>query len=397
MIEFSQQEQYQVMHGVLKERQWRLYVETEAKRRGTGGMSRGAREAGVTRKTIRKGLQELEAGERYEPGGRIRRKGGGRKQAIVKDKTLSTDLEALLEPKGDPQSLVQWTTKAMSKLKEALKSQGHTIGETAIRELLKGMGFSLKATKKTIEGTVHADRDAQFQQINRTGKAFEGAGKPMISVDCKKKELIGTFKNNGREWQAKGQDTIVNVYDYRSIADGKAVPYGIYDLVHNKGFVNVGIDHETAEFAVESIRRWWHSIGSALYPTSQELFIVADGGGSNGARNRLWKMQLQQFATETGLSITVCHLPPATSKWNKIEHRLFSYISIKWRGKPLTSFETVIELISHTTTKQGLTVTAVKDTNSYPTGIKVSDKDLATLSITREAFHGDWNYSIQPQ
>ncbi len=397
MIDFSQQEQYQVMHGVLNERQWRLYVATEAKRRGTGGISQVPREAGVTRKTIRKGLQELEAGELYEPGGRIRRKGGGRKQATVKDKTLSTDLEALLEPKGDPQSLVQWTTKAMSKLKEALKSQGHTMSETAIRKLLKGMGFSLKANKKTIEGTVHANRDAQFQQINRTGKAFEAAGKPMISVDCKKKELIGTFKNNGREWQAKGQDTTVNVYDYRSIADGKAIPYGIYDLVHNRGFVNVGIDHETAEFAVESIRRWWQSVGKALYPTSKELLIIADGGGSNGARNRLWKMQLQQLATQTGLTITVCHLPPATSKWNKIEHRLFSYISINWRGKPLTSFETVIELISHTTTKQGLTVTAVKDSNSYPTGIKVSDEDLAALNITREPFHGDWNYTIQPQ
>ena len=336
-------------------------------------------------------------GELYEPGDRIRRKGGGRKQITAKDETLRADLEDLLEPKGDPQSLVRWTTKSMSKRKEALKSQGHTIGETAIRELLKGMGFSLKANKKAIEGAAHADRDAQFQQINRTGKAFEAEGLPMISVDCKKKELIGNFKNNGREWQAKGQNTTVNVYDYRSIADGKAVPYGIYDVVHNSGFVNVGIDHETAEFAVESIRRWWHTIGKDLYPTSKDLFIVADGGGSNGVRNRLWKMQLQRFATETGLRITVCHLPPATSKWNKIEHRLFSYISINWRGKPLTSFETVIELISHTTTKQGLTVTAVKDTNCYPTGIKVSDEDLASLSIVREPFHGDWNYTIQPQ
>ena len=397
MRDFSQEEQYQVMHGVLNERQWRLYVATEAKRRGTGGISQVAREAGVTRKTIRKGIRELEAEALYEPGGRIRRKGGGRRRATDKDETLRADLEDLLEPKGDRPRLVRWTTKAMSKLKEALKSQGHTMGETAIRELLKEMGFSLKANKKTIEGTAHVDRDAQFQQINRTGKAFEAASKPMISVDCKKKELIGTFKNNGREWQAKGQDTTVNVYDYRSIADGKAIPYGIYDLVHNKGFVNVGIDHETAEFAVESIRRWWQNRGKQLYPTSKELLIIADGGGSNGARNRLWKMQLQQFATQSGLSITVCHLPPATSKWNKIEHRLFSYISINWRGKPLTSFETVIELISHTTTKQGLTVTAVKDSNSYPTGIKVSDEDLATLNIKREPFHGDWNYTIQPQ
>jgi transposase len=312
MIDFSQQDQYQVMHGVLNERQWRLYVATEAKRRGTGGISQVAREARVTRKTIRKGLQELEAGELYEPGGRLRRKGGGRKQASVKDQTLFADLEALLEPKGDPQRLVQWTTKSMGKLKQALASQGHTIGETAIRDLLKGMGFSLKANKKTIEWTVHADRDAQFQQINRTGKAFEAAGKPMISVDCKKKELIGNFKNNGREWQAKGQETTVNVYDYRSIADGKAVPYGIYDLVHNSGFINVGIDHETAEFAVESIRRWWQSVGKELYPISKELLIIADGGGSNGARNRLWKMQLQQLATQTGLTITVCHLPSAS-------------------------------------------------------------------------------------
>ncbi len=244
----------------------------------------------------------------------MRRKGGGRKQVTARDETLRADLEELVEPKGDPQSLVQWTTKSMRKLKQALKSQGHTIGETAIRELLKGMGFSLKANKKTIEGSVHADRDAQFQQINRTGKAFKAAGLPMISVDCKKKELIGNFKNNGREWQAKGQETTVNVYDYRSLADGKAVPYGIYDLVHNSGFVNVGIDHETAEFAVESIRRWWQSGGKGLYPSSHELLIFADGGGSNGARSRLWKIQLQQFATETGLTITVCHLPPARSQ-----------------------------------------------------------------------------------
>ncbi len=385
------------MQRLLNERQWRLYVATEAKRRGTGGISQVAHEAGVTRKTIRRGLQELEVGELYEPGDRIRRKGGGRKQITAKDETLRADLEDLLEPKGDPQSLVRWTTKSMSKLKEALKSQGHTIGETAIRELLKGMGFSLKANKKAIEGAAHADRDAQFQQINRTGKAFEAQGLPMISVDCKKKELIGNFKNNGREWQATGQNTTVNVYDYRSIADGKAIPYGIYDMVHNSGFVNVGVDHETAEFAVESIRRWWRTIGKDLYPTSQDLFIVADGGGSNGVRNRPWKMQLQRFAAETGLRITVCHLPPATSKWNTIEHRLFSYISINWRGKPLTSFETVIELISHTTTRQGLTVTAVKDTNCYPTGIKVSDEDLASLSIEKEPFHGDWNYTIHPQ
>lgn len=261
--------------------------------------------------------------------------------------------EELLDPKGDPQSLVKWTSKSVRKLKEALKQKGHVIGETAIRGIVKAMGFSLKANKKTLEGPGHADRDAQFQHINRAGKAFEAAGNPVISVDCKKKELIGQFKNNGREWQAKGQETTVNVYDYRSLADGKAIPYGIYDLVHNSGFVNVGLDHETAAFAVESIRRWWHNVGKDLYPSCKELLILADGGGSNGACNRLWKSQLQHLATETGLSMTVCHLPPATSKWNKIEHRLFSSISINWRGKPFTSLETIIELISHTTTKEG--------------------------------------------
>src|SRR5919108_2983562 len=397
MKELSQQDQYQLMKGWLNERQWRLYVATEAKRIGLGGISQVAREAGVTRKTIRKGLQELEAGANYQPGERIRKAGGGRKKSTDKDATLRADLEAMLEPKGDPQSLVRWTTKSVSKLKEALAGQGHHIADTAIRGMLREMGFSLKANKKTIEGTGHADRDTQFQYINRMGQAFKAKGKPAISVDCKKKELIGNFKNNGKEWQAKGQDTTVNVYDYLSIADGKAVPYGIYDLVHNSGFVNVGIDHETAEFAVESIRRWWKSIGSALYPTSKELLIVADGGSSNGSRNRLWKQQVQQLATETGLAITVCHLPPATSKWNKIEHRLFSYISINWRGKTLTFLETIIELISHTTTKEGLTVTAVKDTNIYPTGRKVSDEDMAKLNIIREPFHGEWNYTIRPQ
>jgi transposase len=397
MENLSQEDQYQLMKGWLNERQWRLYVATEAKRIGVGGISQVAREAGVTRKTIRKGIRELEAEAHYQPGERLRKPGGGRKKVTAKDARLRADLEEMLEPRGDPQSLVRWTSKSVSKLREALSSQGHAIGETAIRRILQAMGFSLKANKKRIEGTSHADRDAQFQHINRTGKAFEAKAKPVISVDCKKKELIGNFKNNGKEWQAKGQETIVNVYDYLSLADGKAVPYGIYDLVHNRGFVNVGIDHETAAFAVESIRRWWQSMGSKLYPTSEELLIVADGGGSNGVRNRLWKQQLQRLATETGLAITVCHLPPATSKWNKIKHRLFSYISINWRGKPLLSLETIIELISHTTTEEGLTVTAVKDATIYPTGIKVSDEEMAKLNIRREPFHGEWNYTIRPQ
>ena len=396
MENLSQQDQYELMRGWLNERQWRLYVASEARRLGRGGISQVAVEAGVSRKTIRKGISELEAGAVYEPGERLRKSGGGRKQIIRQDATLEADLEALLEPKGDPESLVQWTSKSVHKLKQALEQQGHEIGETALGGVLKERGFSLKANKKRIEGTSHVDRDAQFEHLNRTGKAFIAAGQPVISVDCKKKELIGQFKNNGREWQAKGQETTVNVYDYRSLADGKAIPYGIYDLVHNRGFVNVGIDHDTAEFAVESLRRWWHQVGKGLYPDSQTLLIMADGGGSNGVRNRLWKQQLQGFASEAGLAISVCHLPPATSKWNQIEHRLFSYISINWRGKPLTSLETIIELISHTTTQQGLAVTALKDTHRYPTGIKISDDQMAALHLLPDPFHGEWNYTIHP-
>jgi transposase len=397
MDTLSRQDQYELMKGWLNERQWRLYVASEAKRMGRGGISQVAAAAGVSRKTIRNGIRELEVGAMYEPGERLRRPGGGRKKVSSQDATLQADLEALLEPKGDPASLVQWTSKSVHKLKQALAQQGHVIGATAIRAMLKGLGFSLKANKKRIEGDSHVDRDAQFEHLNRSGKAFIAAGQPVISVDCKKKELIGQFKNNGREWQAHGQETSVNVYDYRSLADGKAVPYGVYDLVHNHGFVNVGIDHDTAEFAVESIRRWWQRVGKALYPGSQALLILADGGGSNGVRNRLWKQQLQCLANETGLAIRVCHLPPATSKWNQIEHRLFSYISINWRGKPLTSLETVIELISHTTTREGLTVTAIKDTHHYPTGIKVSDDQLAALHLLPDPFHGEWNYTIQPE
>jgi Rhodopirellula transposase DDE domain len=254
-----------------------------------------------------------------------------------------------------------------------------------------------RAAKKTVEGTSHEDRDAQFAHIKERCEQFEQAGNPIISVDCKKKELIGTFKNNGREWQAKGEETSVNVYDFLSLASGKAIPYGVYDLVHNRGFLNVGIDHDTAEFAVESIRRWWHESGKALYPGKSELLITADGGGSNGVRNRLWKKKVQDFANEEHLTITVAHYPPATSKWNKIEHRLFSFISINWRAKPLTSLEVVLELISHTTTTEGLTVTAVKDSQTYPTGLKVTDEEVARLHLLRDAFHGEWNYTIKPQ
>ena len=356
-----------------------------------------AREAGVSLNTVKRGLREREAGQTYHAGARIRRPGAGRKQLAQPDPTLLSDLAQLLEPKGDPMSLVRWTTKSLAHLVHALSAQGHHIQKSALAELLHAQGFSLHVNKKRIEGEAPPDRDAQFAQINATCQAFEAPGAPILSVDCKKKELIGQFKNNGREWQAKGEDTLVNVYDFLSLADGKAIPYGIYDLVHHRGFVQVGIDHDTAEFAVASIRRWWHEVGQALYPGQQHLLITADGGGSNGVRNRLWKHQLQAFATEAQLTITVAHYPPATSKWNKIEHRLFSFISINWRATPLTSLEVVLELISHTTTAAGLVVTACKDSHLYPTGRTVSDEELATLNIVRDAFHGEWNYTIKPQ
>jgi hypothetical protein len=394
MEQENRTEKYQQMREILNEKQWRQFLALEAKERKN--LLLVAKEADVARNTIKAGRREIEAGDLFSPGKRIRRAGAGRKKQEDHDASLQGDLEGLLEPKGDPMSLVRWTTKSATKLKEALKQQGHHLAETAIRKRLHAMGFSLRANKKKIEGETHADRDGQFEHIKGKCEEFEAAGDPCISVDCKKKELIGDFKNNGREWQAKGEERAVNVYDYLCLADGKAVPYGIYDLVHNTGFVNVGIDHDTAEFAVESIRRWWQQQGSKLYPGKTRLLVTADGGGSNGSRLRLWKRELQRLAHETGLSITVCHYPPGTSKWNKIEHRLFSYISINWRAKPLTSLETIIELISHTTTLEGLTVTAVKDSHTYPTGIKVREKEMKALYLTKEAFHGEWNYTLQP-
>ncbi len=395
MENVSHEQAYHQMRRMLNEKQWRQYLAVEAKQRGSPNVV--AREAGVSINTVKRGLKELEAGESYQPGERIRKEGGGKKKLVETDATLLADLEQELEPKGDPMSWLRWTSKSLAHLVEALTAKGHRIRKSALAEILHDLGFSLHVNKKSIEGPSHADRDAQFHHINSTCKVFEQKGHPIISVDCKKKELIGNFKTNGREWQAKGEQTSVNVYDFLSLADGKVVPYGVYDLVHKRGFVNVGMDHDTAEFAVESIRRWWHSIGKALYPGKQEVLITADGGGSNGARNRLWKKKLQELANEEHLTITVAHYPPATSKWNKIEHRLFSFISIKRLAKPLTSLEVVLELISHTTTSEGLTVTALKDSNTYPTGIKVSDDELAALHLCRASFHGEWNYTIKPQ
>jgi transposase len=390
------QQQYEILRNELNEQQWRLYLGTEALKIGAGGISQVAALSGADWKTVQRGVKELK-GERARAQGRIRQAGGGRKKTTVKDPSLQRDLEELLEPKGDPMSVIKWTTHSLTHLVAALSKQGHTIKRTALADVLHEQGYSLKVNKKTIEGTSHADRDQQFRHINALCQQFEQKQAPAISVDCKKKELLGVFKNQGREWQPKGQETQVNVYDYRSLANGKAIPYGIYDLVQKQGFVNVGIDHETAEFAVESIRRWWKHCGKELYPQACELLITADGGGSNGVRNKLWKKALQTLANEEQLTITVAHYPPATSKWNKIEHRLFSFISLNWRAKPLTSLETVIELISHTTTEEGLHVTAIKDSQTYPTGLSVTDAELQALNIVRDAFHGEWNYTIKPQ
>ena len=391
----SNQQNYQEMRTLLNEKQWRQYLAIEAQKRGS--VTEVAKGAGVSRNTVKRGVRELEAGDLYRPGERLRQTGGGRKKEIERDAMLQADLESLLDPKGDPMSLLQWTAKSLEQLVKALTAKGHQIKKSALADLLHEMGFSLRANKKNIEGTSHPDRDAQFHHIKEQCQQFEQQGNPIISVDCKKKELIGNFKNHGAEWQAKGEKREVNVYDFLSLADGKAIPYGVYDLVHNQGFVNVGLDHDTAEFAVESIRRWWQQSAKALYPDKKQLLITADGGGSNGVRNRLWKKKLQDLANEEQISITVAHYPPATSKWNTIEHRLFSFISINWRAKPLTSLEVVLELISHTTTNEGLTVTALKDSNPYPTGLKVTDEELAALNLVRASFHGEWNYTIKPQ
>lgn len=380
---------------LLNEKQWRQYLALEAKE--NGNILGTALAAGVSRNTVKEGIREIEAGKLYTPGSRIRKEGAGRKAIAATDPSLLPDLEAATEPKGDPMSPLRWTTKSLSNLVDTLKQKGHTIKKSALARVLASQGFSLKANKKNIEGVSHIDRDAQFRHIATTVQAFEAKQDPVISIDCKKKELIGNFKNNGREWQPKGSSVEVSVYDFKSLADGKAVPYGVYDIIQNAGFVNVGCNHDTAAFAVESIRRWWQSVGHRLYPSTTRLLVTADGGGSNGTRNRLWRKELQKFSDETGLEVTVCHLPPATSKWNKIEHRLFAYISINWRAKPLVSLEAVIELMCHTTTKEGLRVMAVIDQNSYPIGIKVSDEEMGQLNIQRNEFHPEWNYTVKPR
>ncbi len=380
----------------LDERQRRLLLGAEARVLGHGGIRRVARAAGVTDGTVSRGVSELEAGG--APLGRARRQGGGRKRIVDLDPGLRPALLALVEPdmRGDPMSPLRWTTKSTRKLAEQLGEQGWRISPDTVADVLREEGFSLQSNVKTLEGSQHPDRDAQFRYLNEQVRGFRDDGQPVISVDTKKKELVGSFANAGREWHPRTQPVAVNTHDFPGDADGKAVPYGVYDTTTNTGWVNVGCDHDTAAFAVASIRRWWHATGRASYPQASRLLVTADAGGSNGHRNRAWKTELATLAAEAGLAITVCHLPPGTSKWNAIEHRLFSHITTNWRGRPLTSHEVVVNTIAATTTRTGLRVDAALDPGSYPTGIRISDAQMAALPIARHAFHGNWNYTLHP-
>ena len=383
----------------LDERQQRLYLGSEARSLGHGGVAAVARAAGVSRPTVTAGAAELEAGE--QPLGRARRAGGGRKPLAGTDPGLRPALLALVDPgsRGDPESPLRWTTLSTRNLAAELTRQGHPAGPDTVAKLLKEERFSLQGNAKTAEGARHPDRDAQFRYINGQAREHLDAGQPVISVDAKKKENIGNFRNGGREWRPKGSPEQVNVHDFKDKELGKVTPYGIYDVAANAGWVPVGTDHDTAAFAVQTIRTWWQKAGQPAYPGATRLLICADGGGSNGYRTRLWKTELAALAAETGLEITVCHLPPGTSKWNKIEHRLFSHISMNWRGRPLTSHEVIVQTIAATTTRTGLTVSAELDQGEYPKGTKISDrqmKDLERRALRRHQFHGEWNYRLIP-
>jgi transposase len=374
----------------------RLFAASEAKAAGYGGIAAVSRITGRAASTIGRGLKDLSVPLEE---GRVRRRGGGRKPLIEIEPKLLDDLNALVEPaaRGDPMSPLRWTSKSLRKLAAELRELGHKISHTLVGELLKRLGFSLQANRKTREGDSHPDRDAQFCYINAQVAAALAENEPVISVDTKKKELVGDFKNGGRELRPKGQPEPVRVHDFVIPELGKAVPYGVYDIAANAGWVNLGINHDTAAFAVESIRRWWHELGAARYPTATRLLITADCGGSNGVRVRLWKRELQVLADELGIAITVCHLPPGTSKWNRIEHRLFAFITQNWRGKPLVSHQVIVQLIANTRTKTGLTVACRIDASAYEKGIKVSDAEMAALNIQPANFHGEWNYTFTPR
>jgi hypothetical protein len=394
---------FERLRPAMDERLCRLWAATEALALGRGGVTWVAQATGVSRKRIGAGIRELRElatpPTPPPPSQRIRRPGGGRKRASERDPTLLADLEALVEPltRGDPQSSLRWTCKSTHKLAAELGAQGHRVSHETVRQLLQQLDYRLQGTRKTKEGSAHPDRNAQFEYINAQAEAFQAAGQPVISVDTKKKELVGEFANGGREWRPSGQPETVRVHDFVDPALGKAIPYGVYDLAQNQGWVSVGIDHDTAAFAVQSIRNWWAQMGGPTYPGATDLLISADGGGSNGSRNRLWRKELQRLADETGLHLHVCHFPPGTSKWNKIEHRMFCHITQNWRGRPLVSREVIVNLIGNTTTRQGLRIRAALDEHTYPTGIKVSDTELAAVRQVPATFHGEWNYTILPR
>jgi hypothetical protein len=382
----------------LNERQRRLWAATEARSHGRGGIAAVSRATGISEDTVGRGIKELVAGVRLEPG-QVRRRGAGRRALTVSDPSLLGDLERLVDPdtRGDPCSPLRWSSKSLGKLAGALIDAGHQVSDRTVGKLLRGLGFRLHANQKTREGTDHPDRDAQFRHINETVKTALEAGEPTISVDTKKRELVGDFKAVGREYEPTGRPVEVRCHDFKDKDLGHAIPYGVYDVKANEGMVSVGVTNDTSTFAVNSIRAWWEHLGRQRYPDATRLTITADGGGSNSSRTRLWKVELQRLADEVGLAIRVCHFPPGTSKWNKIEHRMFSFVSLNWRGKPLESLQVIIDLISATTTSTGLKVYARVDPGEYVKAIKVTDAELAAVNIVRDAFHPDWNYEIQPR
>ena len=395
---------FAALAAVMDERMTRLWAAAEARALGHGGIAAVTEATGIRGKRIWIGMQELaELGDNppaeAPPHQRIRRPDGGRKRLTEKDPTLLGDLESLVDPvtRGDPESPLRWTCKSVRNLAEELHRMGHQVSAQTVSDLLSELGYSLQATRKTREGSAHPDRNAQFEHLNAKVDAFQARQQPVISVDTKKKELIGDFKNAGTEWQPKGEPEPVRVHDFLDKELGKAIPYGVYDIQRDEGWVNVGVDHDTAEFAVESIRQWWRRMGKRGYPDADELLITADGGGSNGYRTRLWKVELQALADETGLRVSVCHYPPGTSKWNKIEHRMFSHITQNWRGRPLESLEAVVSLIGSTRTRTGFHIKAELDEGSYEKGITIADEEIADVRLVPDSFHGEWNYTINPR
>ncbi len=395
------QTKYNILKVELDERARRMWAASEAKALGHGGVAAVSRATGLAESTIRIGQKEIISRSKddqiTETDRRVRQEGGGRKSLELKNSGLLDALDSLVDPesRGDPMSPLRWTCKSTRRLAKEMSAKGFTVSHTKVGQLLSTLHYSLQSTRKRMEGKSHPDRDDQFKFINNEVIDFQSRDQPVISVDAKKKELIGRFANGGREYQPAGSPEEVETYDFPSMADGKGIPYGVYDMTYNQGWVSVGTDHDTAQFAIHTIRQWWYQMGKLTYPEAKELLISADGGGSNGSRNRLWKRELQNFADEIGLTITVCHFPPGTSKWNKIEHRMFSHITQNWRGRPLVSYEVIVNLISNTTTNAGLKIQAALDSKEYPTGIKVSDLEMADINLEKNSFHGEWNYTIR--